>query len=421
MKQKVAVLLLVMLLAVSLVCAQGGREPDKDVIEFWGFYDLSDTSDSRAVMMKEAIDSFEAETGITVLYEQVAWDQMSSKLALQSQSGGAVPDLVQSQTENIPGWVNAGALMDIMPYISSQSYYDDINQFEKDLYERDGKRYAIGLFISGGNWYFDTTMFDGGVLPVTAEDWDREFPRLAAEGNVGITAFMGSGFGGAAVIQGYAPFFYSAGGRLFDDEGKPAFASEENVRVLNWLRDNYQKGYIAEATFTGDWSAAEVPFEEERAAAIRGGSWSFLYLRGLRERYDAGEVVVGPPPSFGEQGYVFMNSEAFAVPNRARNVDNAIKFISHFMEPEILAPWSNAQFGIPVISAALADPIFDHQFYTDTADNLFSHGTASEQSPYYNECIDALATSLQVLMVNPGRDIMSTLKRLEQDLIARYW
>jgi ABC-type glycerol-3-phosphate transport system substrate-binding protein len=416
------------LLCAVLLPACGGKEAaapaaegyDPGVLEFWGFYDLTDTQDRRAVMMKQAIDSFQAISGVKVNYEQVAWDQMSNKVALLGQSGGDMPDVVQTATENVTGWVNAGVLLDIMPYVKNQHWYDDLTDFEKELYEQDGERYAVGLFISGGNWYFDLTKFPG-ELPRTNEDWEQEFPRLKAQGDYGFTAFMGRGSGGAAIIQGYGPMFYSAGGRLYDDEGKPDWVRDENIKVIQWLKEHYEKGHIAPATFTGDWSATEVPFEERKAGAVRGGSWSFLYMRGLEERYDAGEVKIGPPPAFGDQGYVFINSEAMAVPKGAKNVDNAIKFINLFLSPQFLAPWANAQFGIPVISTALDSPIFDHQFYKDTADNIFSNGIVFERSPYLNECNDALAAKLQELIITPGMDIRGELQNLQDELIKRYW
>ncbi len=428
-KRQVLLTVPVLLLAAALLVGCGGGKETETAAEgfdpgelvFWGFYDLTDTADSRAVMMKQAIDSFQAISGVDVVYEQVAWDQMDNKVALLGRSGGDMPDVVMSATENIPGWENAGVLTDLMPYVKDQYWYGDLNDFEKSLYEHDGQRYAVGLYISGGNWYFDTTKFPSGKLPQTAEEWEAEFPRLKAQGDYGFAGFMGKGSGGAAIVQGYAPMFKSAGGQLYDAEGKPDWVSDENVMVVEWLREHYEKGHIAPATFTGDWSAAEIPFEEKKVGATRGGSWSFLYMRGLKERYEAGEVKIGPPPAFGEQGYVFINSEAFAVPKGAENVENAIKFINLFLSPQFLAPWANAQYGIPVIAAALESPIFANQFYKDTAENIFSNGLPSDRSPYYNECNDALAAKLQEIMITPGMDVRSELEKLQEELITKYW
>ena len=50
-------------------------------ITIWARYDLTDTEDAVSVILKQLIDSYTATTGAEVNYEQVAWDQVASKLA----------------------------------------------------------------------------------------------------------------------------------------------------------------------------------------------------------------------------------------------------------------------------------------------------------------------------------------------------
>ena len=423
MKKRVLVLAVIALISVSgaMLFAAGEQESDQKVVKFWGFYDLTDTADSRAVVMAETIASFQEDTGITVEYEQVAWDQMDNKVALVARSGGDMPDVIQGAAENITGWVNAGALLDIKDQISKLDWYSDLDPFEKGMFEKDGKRYALGLFISGGNYYFDLASFPNG-LPVTADEWLAEGARLKAEGKYALTGFMGKGFGGAAVSQGYAPFFWSNGGSVFNAAGEPNWATPQNYEVVEWVREMYANGYIPDAAITGDWTASEIPFTSGNAAAVRGGSWSFLYMEGLEERYNKGEVTIADPPAFGAQGYVFANSETFAVAKNAENVDNAIAFIDYFVsDDDRLAAWANAQYGMPTTMSAQKAEIFSNQFYVDTAANLFSNGHVSETSPYYNECTDALATVLQEIMINPSLDIETELTELQAEMLRKYW
>jgi multiple sugar transport system substrate-binding protein len=423
MKKKVLALavLVLFICAGTMLWAAAAEEAKEEKVIFWGFYDLTNTADSRAVFMAEAINGFQDDTGIKVEYEQVAWDQMDNKVNLVARSGGDMPDVVQGATENIPGWVNAGALLDIQEPISKLSWYDSLDQFEKNMFEKNGERYAVGLFIGGGNYYFDLASFPNG-LPETAEEWLAEGARLKKEGKYALTGFMGKGSGGAAVAQGYAPFFWSNGGRVFDEEGKPNWATPQNIEVVEWVREMFAKGYMPEAAFTGDWTASEIPFTSGKAGAVRGGSWSFIYMEGLEDRYNRGEVVIASPPSFGDQGYVFANSETFAVTKGAENAENAIAFIDYFVSnDERLAGWANAQFGTPTTATAQKAEIFSNQFYVDTAKNLFTHGHTSETSPYYNECSDALATTLQELIINQSLDIKTELEELEDLMLKLYW
>lgn len=394
-------------------------EKEAGSLRIWGFYDLTNKDDSRAVMMKQAIDSFQATTGIKVEYEQVAWDQMATKVAVAAQSGGDMPDLIMIAYEYIQGLINAGALMNINDQIKASFFYSDLNEFEKALNEVNGERYAVGTFVSGGNWYYDVAMFPDG-WPTDEAGWEKECQRLSKEGKYVATAFLGRH--SAAIQQGLAPLVWSAGGQIFDEEGKPVFANDKTVMAINWLRKMLADKCIPEVAFTGDWSATEAPFVDKSAGGVRGGSWSYIYITGLKERFEAGEVKIGPPPGLaGNQGYVFMNTETWALTSGAKNVDNAIAFINFFFNPAVLAPWAKANYGIPATAAALQNPIFDSQFYTDTRDNLTKYGHKSDTSPYYNECMDALAAAMQEIMLDPKIDPMTKLQATQDELLTKYW
>ena len=96
--KKLHLFLFVMLLALglALVACGGGETPaseeaapaeeepvaEEEVEEetgeivIWSRYDLTDTEDSNAVALNARIEAFEAETGITVVYEQIAWESI---------------------------------------------------------------------------------------------------------------------------------------------------------------------------------------------------------------------------------------------------------------------------------------------------------------------------------------------------------
>jgi ABC-type glycerol-3-phosphate transport system substrate-binding protein len=389
-------------------------------VRIWGFYDLTNTEDSRAVQMKQTIDSFQASTGVKVEYEQVAWDQMATKIALAAQAGGDMPDLIMIGYEYVQGLVNAGALLNIYDQIANSFFYGDLNPFEKTLNEVNGERHAVGTFISGGQWYYDTGMFPNG-WPTTEEGWTTECARLAPEGKYVATFYAGRA--SAAMVQGLAPLVWSLGDTLFDEEGKPTFATDNMVKAITFWRNMLANKCIPEVCFTGDWSATEAPFVEMQAGGVRGGTWSYIYINGLEDRFENGTVKIGDPPALtgGKQGYVFTNTENWALTAGAKNVDNSIKFINFFFNPAVLAPWAKSNFGVPATATALNNAIFDSQFYADTLDNLTRNGHKSETSPYYNECMDALAAKVQELVLNPNMDIMAEMQKLQDELLAQYF
>ncbi|NEP84944.1 MAG: extracellular solute-binding protein, partial [Okeania sp. SIO3B3] len=144
---RVVLTLVLAICAVSGLWAGGQQEPESEKVVFWGFYDLTDTEDARAKFMAQAVEDFQTETGITVEYEQVSWDQLDNKIALLARSGGEMPDVVQAAAETIPGWIDSGALLDIKGSVESLAWYNTLDPFEREMFEMDGKRYAVGLFI----------------------------------------------------------------------------------------------------------------------------------------------------------------------------------------------------------------------------------------------------------------------------------
>lgn len=390
-------------------------------LRMWAFYDLTDKQDSRAVQMKQMIDAFQSTTGVKVEYEQVAWDQIATKVAVAAQAGGDLPDLIMVGAEYMQGLINVGALREISAEIKNSFFYDDLNPFEKQLNERGGgKRYAVGTFVNGGQWYYDTEFYPQG-FPTTEEGWLKACETLAAEGKYVATFFVGRH--PAAMAQGLAPLIWSLDSTLFNESGEPNFATEPMVKALTFWRSLLANKCIPEISFTGDWSAAEGPFIEKTAGAVRGGTWSYIFIPGLQERFESGTVQIGDPPALSgaKQGYVFMNADNWAITAKAENVDNAIKFINFFFTPSILAPWASSNFGVPATVGAMASPLFEGQFYKDSLDNLTRNGHPSETSPYYNESMDALSAKVQELILNPNLDVMSEMTKLQNDLINQYF
>jgi multiple sugar transport system substrate-binding protein len=393
-------------------------ERDLGPIVMWASYDLTDDENPTSVTLRQAIETFEATTGIEVEYEQVAWDQLSQKLAVQAQSGGDMPDVVEVSSQHVLALINAGALMDIAGMVEGAPWSDELNPSEAQACVIGGERYCVAADIRGGAWYYNTADFPDG-WPTTPEGWMEEGARLQEEDMYVSTFFAGRHYG--AVELTWGPWFYSNGGSIFNEEGQPDWASEENAEVVEWARELLANGYVPETVFTGDFTAGETPWVDGTAASVRGGSWSYLFIPGLKEKYEADEVEVGMAPNFGEGSYVFLVGEGWAIPEGAENPEGAMAWINFFMNPQILAQWASQHYGIPTIDAAFQASAFDSEFYRVTADNLANNGIFIEPSEYYVEGLTKLAETLQELMLDPEMDAMQALQDAQDEIINRYY
>jgi multiple sugar transport system substrate-binding protein len=394
-------------------------EATKKPLVIWSRYDLTDTEDPPSVTLAQVIETFQATTGIEVIHEQVAWDQIMTKLAVQAQSGGDMPDITEIGSQQVLALINAGALTDMSELVADAPWIDQINESEKLACVIGGERYCVAADIRGGVWYYDVADFPDG-WPTTPEGWLEEGARLKDEGKYLTTFFGGRAYG--AVELGWDSWIRSNGGHIVDEEGKPVWATPETIEVVEWARQLLAEGHIPEVVFTGDWSATETPWEVGDAASIRGGSWSYLFIDGLQPKFEAGETTMGAPLSFNDgPQYVFLVGEAWGIPEGAQNVEGGVAFINFFMNPQILARWAQHHYGIPTIDAAFKSGEFGGAFYQQVAQYLADYGVFMEPTPFYVETLDALAIALQELMLDPELDAATHLQEAQDEILNRYW
>lgn len=411
MKVRMVILLLLAIIA-SLVSTQAQE------LVIWSRYDLSDTEDGNAVSLKAKIEAFEADTGIKVVHEQVAWDQLSTKLAIAVQSGGDVPDVVEAGSQHIPSLLSAGALSPLDDILSSSSWTSELGDGDRLACVIDGVRYCVAHNVRGGMSYYKTDTFPDG-FPQTKEEWLLIAPTLSSNGKYFSTQFAGRSYGAIEIM--WWPMIASNGGSIFDAEGKPAWSTPEVVEVVEFGRQLFSRGYFPELNVTGDFADAEAPWIDGSAASFRGGSWSAIFVPGLQAAVDAGEVMMTGGVDFGKGPHVFMVSEGWVVPTGAKHPASAAKWFDAFFEPEFLANWAGAQYGIPTLASAYETAEFNSTFYQSVDEILGSQGLYMQQSPYYVESLDELAVAFQEMFLDTSIDAMKRLQEAEQEVLNRYW
>ena len=389
-------------------------------ITVWSRYDLADTEDANAVTLAQFIEDFETDSGVEVVYEQVAWDQLAPKLSLAVQSGGDVPDVVEAGSQHIPGLLDAGALMPMDDLLADQAWTASLTDGDSKACIVDDARFCVANNVRGGMTYYQADIFPDG-MPVEAEAWTEAGETFKADDLYLSSFFAGRNYG--AIEIAWWPKIKSNGGSIFDAEGKPAWASEEVAEVAAWAQEMFANGYFPEISVTGDWSDPEIVWTDGQSTSFGGGSWSAIFLDGLQASVDSGDVGMSGGVGFnGGDPYVFMVSEAWVVPTGAANPEGSAAFISAFMEPEFLASWAEAQFGIPTTSDAYALGQFSGSpFYAQVDEILGSQGAYMEQSPYYVESLDILATTWQEMMLDPSLDPLTELQSAADEVLTRYW
>lgn len=410
-------LLFMLMLAVSLVGVMPLAAQDDELV-IWSRYDLADTEDANAVTLAAKIAEFEEATGITVVYEQIAWDQLAPTLSIAVTSGGDVPDIVEAGSQHIPSLLDAGALMPLDDLLAEYEWVSDLGDGDANACVVEDVRYCVAHNVRGGMTYYRGDEFSEG-FPETTEDWGEVAPALSGDDNFFSTQYAGRSYASIEIM--WWPMIASNGGAIFDEEGKPNWATAEVAEVVDFGRTLFDEGYFPEVNVTGEFSDAEAPWIDGNAASFRGGSWSAIFIPGLQDSVDSGDVLMTGGVDFGGGSYVFMVSEGWIVPDGAENTEAAAMWIDSFFEPEFLAEWAAAQFGIPTLSSAYETADFDSAFYSSVDEILGSQGLYMQQSPFYVESLDALAIAFQEMLLDPEIDALERLTEAQEEILNRFW
>jgi len=405
-----------LVLSVAVVTPLAAQPDDNNEVIVWSRYDLADDSSAVAVNLREKIAAFEAETGIRVVYEQVAWDQMATRLIAAVQAGSGIPDVVTMFSQQVPALTDIAAPLDTL--LADEAWLTELDANDQAACVLDSVRYCVAHTTRGGITYYRTAAFPDG-FPQTAAGWLAAAPAFTSENTMFSTQYAGRS--ATAVELMWYPMIHSNGGRIFDDEGKPAWASEEVAEVVAFGRTLFSEGYFPALNVTGSFPDAEAPWLDGSAASFRGASWSGMFVPGLYDAVNAGEVAMTGGVDFGGGAYVLLNSETWVMPNGAPNPENARAWMRAFFEPDFLATWAQGQFGVPTLPAAQDAMPKDIPFFTQMHDVLQTQGVPMPPSPYYLESVDELAIAFQEMMLDPQIDALSRLQEAQDTILRRYW
>jgi ABC-type glycerol-3-phosphate transport system substrate-binding protein len=407
------------LLTLALLCllpGMGLTAAQTPSITLWTILDLTNTEEPRGVLLKEFIKEFSSQTGIAVDVEQVAWNQIATRLIVAVQEGGDVPDLVETGSQQLPALLSAEAVVPLDDLFAGQGWLADLNTLDADACLVDGVRYCMTHTARGSMTFYRAEDFPDGV-PTTPSDMLAYAGALPAGRDYLATFYAGRSF--SAVERTWWPLIASNGGSIFDEEGKPNWATPSVAEVVEYGRDLLAAGLIPDVSITGDFSDPEVVWIEGQASIFGGGSWSGLFIPGLRESVESGAVLLAPSVDFGGGPKVQLNAEAWVIPAGALNPEGAAAYLTAFMTRERLSRWSELYYGVPTLGSVTIP--MDSPYFQQMSAILRENGVYMQRSPYYLESLDALAVAWQELLLDPDLDVMAHLRAAQDAILEAYW
>jgi len=277
--------------------------------------------------MRAMADAFEKKnSGIKIDIQSTDWGAYWTKLEAAA-SGGSLPDVFWMHATQARKYDTNGVLMDLTDKIKGSSLVS-LDKFPKDLvelYENDGKNYAIPKdFDTIGLWY-NKKLFDEAGVAYPNENWTWDDLASAAKKLTNPDKGV-YGFGAPMDMQqGFDNFIFQNGGKvLSDDKTKSGLDTPATKEALQWYIDLSVKEKVSPNQKMFAENSYTALFESGKTAMGLFGSW-MLSEFGANE-YVAKNCDVTVLPKGKERATIY-NGLGNAVAANTPHKEEAWKFV----------------------------------------------------------------------------------------------
>lgn len=326
-------------------------------------------------------------------------------------AGGVAPDILEVQWEQVQHYMDAGALLDLAPFVAADpdlqrdihGYTDhtgrrhppDFFEFAMEAFREGGHQYALPGWYINFFFFYNRTLFDKYNVPYPDDEWDwqglREraialtrdragrpirIPRRHPDGRL-VTDAQGwvvyrdnpeaaaiphdFGFTFATWQHGPENFVRQNGGSFFADVGQPTERVEIGPATLDALWYLYEVALVNRTQpneFVAPGATQDAAFRAGRVAML--GPVNVSVLLDARDRYNEFAWDVAPLPK-GPDGTraALVSPTGLGVSSQSRNPDAAFTFVKWFSSQRgaaVLSRWP--LFVPPRRSVALSEEYF---------------------------------------------------------------
>jgi len=397
-------LLVVALIAVGMI--HPARAADAVTIHVLSMSQAAMTNDEMDAVAKEFMT---ANPNIKVEMEYVSYDALHDKIVTAMASTPPAYDAILVDVIWYAEFAKAGYLADVTSRITPD--------MRKNAFKSDWNVVTVGDKAYGMPWLLDTKYlyYNDKMLkqagfdnpPTTWEELENQAKVIKQKGIVDYPiAWSWAQIEGS--ICDFTALVYGNGGRMIDDQGKPAFNDAKGVATLNWMVKTLDEGITNPSSITNDEEAVRNVFSSGKAAFAT----NWLYMEDLanfstKESQVTGQVKMTLMPVFdaaskaGLKSASVDGSSGFSVIATSPNQDAAWAYIQYLTSEPTQIKYSAHQLPIWATSYqgdnlakleaiqpsnVITVPMFSQQF---------PFANVRAQVPYYIEGSKALQLALQ--------------------------
>ena len=279
--------------------------------------------------LQEIVDAWSAESGIKATIQVVDWNNYWTLLEAGA-TGGELPDVFWMHSNVAQMYMENDMLLDLTDKIAASDKIDLANYYQGivNLYQNDGKQYAVPKDIDTIALWYNKTIFDemGVAYPDDTWTWD-DFAEAAAkltnEDHWGYAIQPGNN------QEGYYNTIYSMGGYVISEDKKTSGMDDPNtIKAMKLFTDMIAAGSCPDLNTVSETAPNELLTAGKVAMSING-SWM---LAGYRDNEYAAancDVAVLPFSETPEDRVSIYNGLGWAAAANGKNTDAAWSLIEY--------------------------------------------------------------------------------------------
>jgi len=367
---------------------------------------LASMTDQYVAAFRALIPQFEEASGARLTLDELGYVDLYQKLIADFVGQTANYDLM---TVDIVWSGEFGQnqytlpLDDFMARDEAELQLDDILPVAWTLGEWQGAHVAYPLagYANVLNYRKDV-LEEAGIEPPATQEELLAAAQALTDPDAGFYGMALLGAKGPAVAQDYMVWVQQHGGRILDDEGKPALNTPENAEILKFFGELFNYAPPGSADYW--WDQRETAFRSGNVAMMEG--WSIA--RAGYENPEISSVVgkvdiavapvkAGLEPKFGFGGWgIGINADS-----TPQEQECAWQFIKWLTSPEIQKEWLRND-GAPIRRSTMTDPEIVAQYpWMPVLLESFEKGDGDYRPriPQYSIIQDALGTHVNAFIV----------------------
>lgn len=331
-------------LTIGLVGCGSGDSSDSGDSKELTYWSLWQEKEPQAKVLKETIESFQKDTGITVNVEWQGRDNMTKVLA--ALHSGDVPDLVDNQHFTVKSvlvandqFTDLGAVYEEKIPGEDKTVRDVVPAKYDAFTTADGKQFMVPMEVLGYSLWYDGKRLPGVTKqpPQTWQDFTSVLAKQRAAGREPIAldgdiAGYGEYWLATALIRTLGP-----GGlrKLVTQKDASGWADPKVRTAVSNIASLAAKKYFASGYMSSKWPAVQNKWAQGKSDFLFMGSWTPTETGPLATKgFDYRSVNF---PTMGEDKTVPASVIGFAIPKPAEHADAARKFIAYFMAKDRLS------------------------------------------------------------------------------------